>query len=204
MTTKQKVLMAALTLFSEKGYSAVYVEEIATAVGIKPPSLYKHFKSKQDIFDSCIDFFSKRMDDIHDDMHLPETDNPGFTYQTVSVTKLIEVTTNLFLFYWQDEVAGKFRKMLMIERYHNPQLNNIFESLFIYGAIQHEEKIFAELIEKGIIKGTSPYLMALRFYSPLFLLLQKYDMHPDKINDVKVEIAMIVQEFCDTYQSGNG
>ena len=35
MTTKQKILNEALTLFAEKGYSAVYVGEIADAVGIK-------------------------------------------------------------------------------------------------------------------------------------------------------------------------
>ena len=49
MTTKQKILNEALTLFSERGYNAVYVGDIAAAVGIKAPSLYKHYKSKKDI-----------------------------------------------------------------------------------------------------------------------------------------------------------
>ncbi|MCI6007618.1 MAG: TetR family transcriptional regulator, partial [Ruminococcus sp.] len=39
MNTKQKILNEALTLFSEKGYSSVYVGDIADAVGIKAPSL---------------------------------------------------------------------------------------------------------------------------------------------------------------------
>ena len=34
MTTKQKILKEALTLFAEKGYGAVYVGDIAKAVGI--------------------------------------------------------------------------------------------------------------------------------------------------------------------------
>lgn len=46
MTTKEKILKEALNLFAEKGYNAVYVGEIADAVGIKAPSLYKHYKSK--------------------------------------------------------------------------------------------------------------------------------------------------------------
>ena len=49
MTTKQKILNEALSLFLEKGYSAVYVGDIAEAVGMKTPSLYKHYKNKQDI-----------------------------------------------------------------------------------------------------------------------------------------------------------
>ena len=54
MNTKQKIIENALILFSEKGYEAVTVANIAEAVGIKAPSLYKHFKSKQDIFESIL------------------------------------------------------------------------------------------------------------------------------------------------------
>ena len=54
MGTKKKILDVALTLFSEKGYGNVYVEHIAKGVGIKAPSLYKHYKSKQDIFEAIL------------------------------------------------------------------------------------------------------------------------------------------------------
>ena len=60
MDTKEKILKEALTLFSGKGYSAVYVGDIADAVGIKAPSLYKHYKSKQAIFDSCVEVFFRK------------------------------------------------------------------------------------------------------------------------------------------------
>lgn len=46
MDTRHRILDAALTLFAEKGYANVFVAEIADAVGIKAPSLYKHFGSK--------------------------------------------------------------------------------------------------------------------------------------------------------------
>ena len=56
MSTRERIVYEALVLFSKKGYSDVYVAEIASAVGIKAPSLYKHFKSKQDIFDKyCVE-----------------------------------------------------------------------------------------------------------------------------------------------------
>ena len=54
MDTKSRILDEALTLFSEKGYANVFVSEIAERVGIKAPSLYKHFESKQAIFDALI------------------------------------------------------------------------------------------------------------------------------------------------------
>ena len=46
--TKQRILSESLRLFSENGYDAVSVAEIASAVGIKAPSLYKHYKSKRE------------------------------------------------------------------------------------------------------------------------------------------------------------
>ena len=62
MNTKKRILDEALTLFSEKGYSDVFVADIAKAVGIKAPSLYKHYKSKQDIFEAILDEMRKRYD----------------------------------------------------------------------------------------------------------------------------------------------
>ena len=55
MTTKDKILKEAFYLFSERGFHAVSVRDIARAVGIKESSLYNHFKNKQDIFDRIVD-----------------------------------------------------------------------------------------------------------------------------------------------------
>lgn len=199
MNTKEKILKEALTLFAEKGYSAVYVSDIADAVGIKAPSLYKHYKSKQEIFDSCVEVFSKRMEQVRTDLRLPDTANAEVNYQTADMDMITSIAVNLFMFYLQDDVASKFRKMLIIERYHNPELNTLFENLFIDGAVKHEEKIFSDIIESKIIKKENPHIIALRFYTPIFYLLQKYDMHPDLIEKAKQEISLMVQEFCKTY-----
>ena len=45
--TKQRILDKALELFAAYGYDSVSVGDIAKAVGIKAPSLYTHFPSKQ-------------------------------------------------------------------------------------------------------------------------------------------------------------
>ena len=200
MTTKQKILNEALTLFAEKGYSAVYVGEIADAVGIKTPSLYKHYKSKQDIFNSCVEVFAERMENIRNNMQLPGSKTASFSYETIAEEHLIEVANALFMFYLQDNVAAKFRKMLMIERYHNPEINRLFEDFFIIRAIDHEKEIFSKLIDAKVIKGENPHIIALRFYTPIYYLLQKYDMRPNEIEEAKHELTLVVQEFCKTYK----
>ena len=88
----------------------------------------------------------------------------------------------------------------MIERYSNPELNRLYEDLFVNGAVEHEEKIFSELIHAGVIKGEDPHIIALRFYAPVYYLLQKYDMYPDREEEAKRELISVVQEFCETYK----
>ena len=50
MPTKERILYAALDLISEKGYDGVGVDLIAENAGLKGPSLYRHYKGKEDIF----------------------------------------------------------------------------------------------------------------------------------------------------------
>ena len=53
--TRKKILTKALKLFSQRGYDAVSVGDIAAAVGVKAPSLYNHFSGKRAIFDAIVE-----------------------------------------------------------------------------------------------------------------------------------------------------
>lgn len=46
---KQEILHAAQSLFSEKGYVAASMRDLADALGIKPASLYSHYAAKEDM-----------------------------------------------------------------------------------------------------------------------------------------------------------
>ena len=71
MSTKEKILDAALTLFAENGYDGTSVEQIANIVGIKAPSLYKHYKGKEDILNALIDSAEERYEVISFTMRDP-------------------------------------------------------------------------------------------------------------------------------------
>lgn len=200
MTTKERILYEALSLFSEKGYSDVYVGDIAEAVGIKAPSIYKHFEGKKEIFDSCVNLFTERMDEMRKKLMLPDTPDAKVSYKTANLKEITEYAIELFMFYLKDEVASKFRRMLIIERYHSPELNQMYEDIFINGVINYEEKIFSELIEAGVIRNEDPHIIAVRFYSPIYYLLQKYDMRQDKEESAEKELTALISEFCTTYK----
>lgn len=52
---RDAILLSAAELFAQQGYSGTSTREIAENVGIRQPSLFYHFKKKEDIFRAIID-----------------------------------------------------------------------------------------------------------------------------------------------------
>src|SRR6185295_16354186 len=54
---KRQILRAAMKLFSERGFAATSIRDIARESGYTNPALYKHFASKEELalhlFDTC-------------------------------------------------------------------------------------------------------------------------------------------------------
>jgi TetR/AcrR family transcriptional regulator len=54
LDTKARILAAAVNLFSERGFSAVSMREMARAVGISVAALYNHFDSKESLYQAAV------------------------------------------------------------------------------------------------------------------------------------------------------
>ena len=67
--TKRKIIETAILLFSEKSYGKVSTRDIAKAVGIRPASLYSHFKSKNDILDQIYKQYEEKVKTVLPDMN---------------------------------------------------------------------------------------------------------------------------------------
>jgi len=70
-STKQKILMCAVDLFSKKGYTETSVRDIVSVVGINPGSLYNHFSSKDELLKYMLNDFADRCHDIFKSMDMP-------------------------------------------------------------------------------------------------------------------------------------
>lgn len=57
---RQEIIIATLNLASQKGLGAVSMNMIAESVGIKKPSLYNHFKSKDELVNAMYEFLRKK------------------------------------------------------------------------------------------------------------------------------------------------
>lgn len=181
MNTKKRIIEAALTLFAQKGYTDVYVGDIAEAVGIKAPSLYKHFKSKKDIFEALIEEMSEN--------YLKQTAAIGINgsdidadfeiYKNISEDELIDAGKKLFLYFLHDEYMSKFRKILTLEQFKNPELASLYTKYFFEDPVMYQAGLFKLLISAGKFIEADARLMALEFYSPIYTLLTVCDRNPD-------------------------
>ena len=182
MDTKKKILDVALDLFSKKGYGNVYVGQIAEGVGIKAPSLYKHYKSKQDIFEAILEEMRNRYNKEVSFLSFNGSDAQADStfFSKVSEDELVKLGIGLFHFFLHDEYECKFRKMLTIEQFSNEELAKLFSNQYFNEPLKYQAGLLQMMILQGQMKAEDAQIMALHFYAPMYLLLTVCDREPQR------------------------
>ena len=182
MDTKQKILDEALTLFSEKGYANVFVGDIAQAVGIKAPSLYKHYKSKKAIFDAIIDKMNANFAAQAKAMQINGTDaaKDAGIYKSLPEDQLLKLGREFFLYYLHDDYNRKFRKMLTLEQFHDDDLAKMYSKLYVDDPLSYQGMLFGFMVTAGVLKTDNVQIMTLHFYAPIYYLLTICDREPER------------------------
>lgn len=198
MKTKDKILIEALSLFSVSGFSGVSVRDIAKAVGIRESAIYKHYKNKQELFDTIVEVSAGRIDSLQEELISKFNHNVN-TKEVFPISIIQEIYCNIFLFYLTDDVLSKFRRMMTIEHLKNHELNRKIKDMFIEKTLSYQSEVFRKLINEGKVNGTNPDIMAIHFYSPIFMLFFRYDSEDDKIDEALNLIKKHIQEFFRLY-----
>ena len=182
MTTKEKILDEALTLFSEKGYANVFVGDIADRVGIKAPPLYKHYKSKKAIFEAIIDEMNRRFAEQAKAMQINGTDAAADAgiYKTLPEDQLLKLGREFFLYYLHDDYNRKFRKMLTLEQFQNQELAKVYSKLYVDDPLSYQGMLFGFMVTAGVLKTDNVRVMTLHFYSPIYFMLTICDREPER------------------------
>lgn len=197
MNTKQKIIENALILFSEKGYEAVTVANIAEAVGIKAPSLYKHFKSKQDIFESILVELQSRYAMQASMLNIGGTDGnkDAENYMNILSDVLDDMVKGLFTFFLHDEYTARFRKMMTIEQYKNPDIATLYSKQYFDDVIAYQKILFANLMQQGLIKDGDARTVAFQFFTPILSLIALCDRQPKREAEAYQYLEAHVQQF---------
>lgn len=201
MDTKQRILDEALTLFSEKGFANVFVNEIAERVGIKAPSLYKHYKSKQAIFDAIIDEMNRRFTQQADTLSINGT-NPAVdaeVYKTMDEDHLVKLGTELFRYYLHDSYTRRFRKMLTIEQFQDKELARVYSQQYFDMPLSYQGMLLGLLVSQGLLVTENVSVMTLHFYAPIYMLLTVCDREPEREHEALELMEKHIRQFDKLY-----
>ena len=197
MNTKHRILDEALTLFSEKGYANVFVAEIAERVGIKAPSLYKHYKSKQAIFDAIIEEMNRRFLEQAGTLQINGADAAmdAEIYKNISEEQLITLGDNLFLYFLHDDYTRRFRKMLTIEQFHDKKLADAYMKQYVDDPLSYQGMLLGLMVSAGVLQAENVEIMTLHFYAPIYMLLTICDREPERETEALKTLEAHIRQF---------
>lgn len=200
MTTKEKIIIESLKLFSQKGYEGVSMREIAGAVGIKGASLYNHFLGKEAIFRAIFDEMTKRYDASAMAMHIPTAQDEQTVafYLGADPDTLFHFAEGLFGFFCQDDFMAMFRKLLVGEQHHSPMAAEMLKQYYLDAPVLFQKQIFEGMQAQGSMAGFDAGVMALHFYSPIHYLLCQFDLGCP-YGECLRQLTAHVRGFCGVY-----
>ena len=192
MSTKQRILDEALTLFAENGYDGTGVDLIAERVGIKGPSLYKHYKGKEEILNALIDAVEERYEEYFgSEKHIGKLPQ--------SREEFIKVTMERISFTMRDPVIRKTRMLLVQEQFRNERISEVTTRHQLDGIQRMFAKIIKGMMDEGIVKNDDPELLAVELTAPAVLQIARSDRQPQYEEECMEYIEKHLRHFCKVY-----
>lgn len=202
--TKKLILSAALELFSAYGYDSVSVGQIAKAVGIKAPSLYNHYESKQAIFDALLEEICEQYQRDTDkiNIHVQNAEQDTALFTDITEDGLAEKVRQMFLYSVHNESVSRFRKMMTIEQFRSPQISELYTWRYVTRLVEYHRELFRCLIEAGELRNGDADALAVMYTSPLIVYLGICDRQPEREAECLEKLDAHVRLFYRTYNTG--
>ena len=173
---KEEILIVALHLFARDGYEAVSVSQIAGELDMTKGALYRHYKSKRDIFDSIVKRMEQQDSEQVRENEVPEEsiEKTPEEYQNVSFDDFVEYSKSMFEYWTEDDFASSFRKMLTIEQFRSEGMQKLYQQYLVSGPAGYVKDLFKNM------KIKDPEENAVKFYANMFFYYNVYDGAADK------------------------
>ena len=179
--TAKRIQETALKYFTEKGYNATTLADIAGEIGIKKPSIYAHYASKMDLFmviaeEAKVDYRQCWQQALNDSAHLPVDQRLYELFSTIS----------------QHFIADKVKMSFWVRLLLFPPTDcppDIVQSLKTLNTqfINEIAIIFEDGMAQGILRHASPNELAHAY----FCLLDGYLMRAICYHDLDYKKSLI-------------
>ena len=190
--TKEKILAAALEMFSQNGYAGTNIRELSASLGLVKSGVYKHYESKEAIWNALLDqmiaYYADRFGSAD---HLPPV--PDSPEELTRLTmRMVNITVH-------DEKIIMTRKVLTLEQYRDARARELATKHFLTGLTEIFTRVFAGMMDKGSIRRDDPAMLAFAYTAPISALIHLCDREPEKTEEAIGKIEAFSRHFIATY-----
>jgi AcrR family transcriptional regulator len=157
--TDEKILDAALAILAREGYGGATTKKIAEEAGINEVTLFRKFKSKENLMKEAKKLSLKRsLENMEKTFRSIEGDDLEASVITLGkhISESVDRRTNMIL-----TAIGDLQRLPVCER-TAPKYSTI--------TLEHLTAYFEEQIEKGNMRDVDPKIAALSFFSYIFYM----------------------------------
>ena len=190
--TKERILAAALEMFSQNGYAGTNIRELSASLGLVKSGVYKHYESKEAIWNALLDemiaYYGEHFGSAE---HLPPAPD--------SLDELVEMTMRMVKLTVHDERIVMTRKVLTLEQFRDVRARELATKHFLTGLTDMFTQIFTGMMEKGLLRQDDPAMLALAYTAPISALIHLCDREPERTEEVLTQIEAFSRHFIKTY-----
>lgn len=190
--TKERILAAALEMFSQNGYAGTNIRELTASLGLVKSGVYKHFESKEAIWNALLDemvaYYGERFGSAE---HLPPVPD--------SPEGLVTMTMRMVDFTVHDERIVMTRKLLSIEQFRDDRAKALATKHFLTGLTQMFTPVFSGMMDKGLLRRDDPAMLAFAYTAPISALIHLCDREPKKTEEAIKQIEAFSHHFIRIY-----
>ena len=158
MNRKEEIVLITLELAAEKGLANVSMSMIADKIGIKKPSLYKHFASKEEIVEAMYEYLRRQ---AKEKANIKPIDYSTF-FAGKTVYEILQSVVRGYIQMNHQEKMLNFYKVIYSERSLNPMAAKIVAEETDKMIIATKQLFYAMEVHK-LLHFTNPDMSAVSF-----------------------------------------
>jgi AcrR family transcriptional regulator len=190
--TKERILAAALEMFSQKGYAGTNIRELSASLGLVKSGVYKHYESKEAIWNALLDqmiaYYAEHFGSAE---HLPSVPD--------SLEEFVQMTMHMVNITVHDEKIIMTRKVLTLEQYRDARACELATKHFLTGLTDMFTHVFTGMMDKGLLRKDDPKILAFAYTAPISALIHLCDREPEKTEGAIAQIEAFSRHFIATY-----
>jgi len=188
----REICAAALDVFTEKGFAAARLDEIARRAGVSKGTLYLYFKDKEDLFRAVVrDTVAPNVDALRE--AAMASDLPFAVIAQMFLSRFADIASRL--------PVGAVAKMVIGESGNFPELAKVWHDQVAGPAIGLLAGLIEKAQAKGEVRAGDPRLHAFTLMGPMLMgVIWRETLQP--VGGTPLDIEALARQHSQTVLAG--